>query len=137
MRGGRGRRAKKKACLVTGRVLEPDQSKTPPRASPRKPLLGRWLHHQSKGKPLVQNQNQKKDTGQMASTLQEAQQKSGARCYRTRSLVIPQTRNSIDRLTSVERRIPAPADFPGSLPLSFACQCYSSAASLLLLLGSL
>lgn len=41
------------------------------------------------------------------------------------SLVIPQTRNSIDRLTSVERRIPAPADFPGSLPLSFACQCYS------------
>lgn len=36
VRGGRGRRAKKKACLVTGRVLEPDQSKGPLHAARRK-----------------------------------------------------------------------------------------------------
>lgn len=37
------------------------------RGTAQKSLLGRWLHRQSKGEPLVQNQNKKRH-GQMAST---------------------------------------------------------------------
>lgn len=54
------------------------------RGTAQKSLLGRRLHRQSKGKPLVQNQNKKRH-GQMASVLKSAarsSKKGSARCSR-------------------------------------------------------
>ena len=68
--------------MVTGRVLGTRSKQEPSaRSTARKSLLGRWLHRQSKGEPLVQNKTKKRH-GQMASTLKSAARSTAKKVVR-------------------------------------------------------
>lgn len=81
--GGRGRRAKKKACLVTGRMLKPDQNKTPLHAARRKnPCSVDGCTAKAKASLLCKTKT-KKDTGKWQEVrCKKHSQKGSARCSR-------------------------------------------------------